>query len=209
MPLIKEFFPTNNSVIAIWEQTEQLKELEDIVLTDVDKVKYAAFKIGKRKKEWLCVRHLLKHLFSSSKVQIVYNENRKPNILDSSYTISISHSKHFVAVFINSKSEVGLDIEEPRQNILPLCSKFLSTTELEFIEGLHSVEKATLLWSAKESLYKFYAKRRVDFKKHLMILKFDYSETGQIHSRIKLPELDKVMQVNYLNAGNYLLTWVY
>jgi len=209
MPLIKEFYPTNNSVIAIWEQSEPLKILEDIALTDIDKTKYATFKIDKRKKEWLSVRHLLKHLLSSNTFQIVYDKNRKPNLQTSNYNISISHSKHFVAVFLNSNSEVGLDIEEPRSNIISISQKFLSEKELSFLEGTNAIEKATLLWSAKESLYKFYSKRSVDFKKNLKVLEFDYKEKGQLPSKIELQDFEKHLHVNFYNGGDYFLTWVY
>ena len=207
MPLYKEIFTSAKSVVGIWRMTESLEQLEAIELSHQDLEIYKTFKIEKRKREWLAVRHALKAI-SGNVMQIVYNSKRKPTIENSDYSISISHSNNFVAVYINAESEVGIDIEEVRNKILNIKEKFCSEKELEFVSKNNTAAHVTICWSAKESLYKFYAEKKLDFKKHILLNSFELNTHGILFAEVKIENYHKQLKVNYLVDPEFVMTYV-
>ena len=69
-----------------------------------------------------------------------------------------------------SDHPVGADIEKIAPRILKLKHKFLNQKEIqEFnIEDPHDV---TLIWCAKEAIFKWYAKGELDFSEDMIISK--------------------------------------
>lgn len=69
------------------------------------------FTAESRKLERLAVRVLLYVMLGEEK-EIGYHPNGKPYLADSSFSISISHTKGYVAVLLGRpEKEVGIDIE--------------------------------------------------------------------------------------------------
>jgi phosphopantetheinyl transferase (holo-ACP synthase) len=67
---------------------------------------------------------------------------------------------------------VGVDIEKTSPTIERIRNKFLSAHESEIaFEGIeksgHRLRQLTLLWSAKESMFKWYSLGQVNFKEHI------------------------------------------
>ena len=93
-----------------------------------------------------------------------YSLNKVP-MLSSNFSISISHSRDFLALLI-AKHTAAIDIEKVSPKAFKLVSKFLTDKEIELV---NNEEAATLLWCAKECLYKIHRKGNIDFRKDLMI----------------------------------------
>lgn len=73
-----------------------------------------------------------------------------PQLVGSRAHISVSHSRHWVAVAVDSRSLIGIDIEEYRMaQLRRVADKFLSETE----KALWA-EKLTEAWTCKEAVYK-------------------------------------------------------
>ena len=83
-------------------------------------------------------------------IKIEYFDNGKPYILDSSYGISISHSKDMALVAINEDA-VGADIEVVRPYNEKLIKRYFSKEEIAFID---SPEKFFTVWTVKEAYLK-------------------------------------------------------
>lgn len=83
-------------------------------------------------------------------IKIEYTESGKPYILDSSYGISISHSKDMALVAINEDA-VGADIEVIRPFNEKLIKTYFSPNEIAFID---SPEKFFTIWTVKEAYLK-------------------------------------------------------
>lgn len=208
MPLIKKFYPSKNSVIGVWELKETLPELESMIqLSGIDMVAYNNFTVEKRKKEWLTSRVLVNQL-TGNQVQIIYDENRNPKLKDSPMNVSISHCRNYVCVFLDNKQFIGIDIEEYRERIKPIASKFLSDKEMKIIPKKKPVPTLTVCWCIKEALYKYYSKKKVDFKSELVIEPFELKKTGVVWSLIVKKNFKKIAGVHYLAELGYCMAFV-
>lgn len=88
--------------------------------------------------------------------------------------VSLSHSGEWVAALLASSGRVGVDIELIRPKAQRLASKFLSAPDLQAAEAHAQTNPDpaahfTLLWSAKETLYKLANQRGIIFKDQLLL----------------------------------------
>ncbi len=162
----------NNCKIAIWDLQESLIELSNLY----NKSKLPIFTNEKRKKEFLATRILLKEIIPNQSIS--YNIYGAPE-LDNNQYISISHSHNLVALIV-SERKVGLDIEKISSKALSLSSKFISDITYNI-----SKEKATLIWCAKEAIYKWYQKKNINFKNDIKIYPFKLGDKGTVIAKFK------------------------
>ena len=127
---------------------------------------------NKREKEAAGVRFLLGKLIGEE-IELTYYETGKPYLKNRTEEISISHSHDMLALMVDKQKPTGVDIELVRDKVLNIKHKFLSDSELADIAG-QPIEKVLVYWAAKETLYKIYAKKSVDFREHLFISNFEY-----------------------------------
>jgi len=162
----------NNCKIAIWDLQESLIELSNLY----NKSKLPIFTNEKRKKEFLTTRILLQEINPNQSIS--YNEYGAPELGNNQY-ISISHSHNLVALIVSEK-KVGLDIEKISSKALSLSSKFISDITYDI-----SKEKATLIWCAKEAIYKWYQKKNINFKNDIKIYPFGLKDKGTVIAKFK------------------------
>ena len=135
----------------------------------------------------LAGRYLLPTLFSDFPLEeILIADTRKPFLQNEKYHFSISHCGNFAAAIVSSDKRVGVDIEMVTPRIQNIAHKFLSDAENDFFnedykmfleqwnlkDKVHS-EFLTLIWSAKEAIFKWHGDGGVDFKENIQLLKFD------------------------------------
>lgn len=128
----------------------------------------------------LAGRYLLKYFFPDFPYhEIIIADTRKPYLPYEQYHFSISHCGDYAAAIVSSTNRVGIDIEIPSEKVERIQHKFLSMKERLTVDrlpttvnGLRSTvdgQLLTLLWSAKESLFKWYSLGEVDFKDHMQL----------------------------------------
>lgn len=150
----------HKTVAYLWHHhlsVPQLTDLAQLLFPLLDLNNYASFS-NKRLKERLSVDILAQALCGPSS-QIGHTQSGKPFLVNSPVEISVSHTGNTYALSLSSHPH-GMDIEKwnsgPRA--LKIANKFLSAEEIQLLDAfgyLHSSEKAaTLLWSAKEAVYK-------------------------------------------------------
>lgn len=61
--------------------------------------------------------------------QIGYSSEGKPFLTDDSFFISISHTKGYVAVILNPKTPVGIDIEQYGKRVHKVFDRFIRPDE--------------------------------------------------------------------------------
>lgn len=176
MPLYKTISVNKDTSIAIWKVEETEAGLsKGILLTPHCQDRYDGMKSGMHRRAFLSVRHLLA-LFGYEDSDVIYTHAGKPQLKDGNY-ISITHSHHFTAIIISKKNEVGIDIEKQRDKILRIAHKF---TPLEAYRTLANtaaiVRKLTIVWGAKESLYKIYGQKGLSFLRHITVADFAFSD---------------------------------
>lgn len=212
MPLLFKYHPSSQSQIALWQVKESSSELRDkLVVKDEFDGQLASISLESRKAEKLAVRLLLQQLLGFEQSKLFYNSFGRP-MLKAPEKIAISHSKGMVGVFLHKKVPVGLDIEHLRGLALRLYSKFGSDKEKAIIDQLDDMAEkewmACLLWSAKETLYKWYGRKKVSFKENLLVdLPKAMKPNGRIDCRLRIKNFDESVALYYLRFGNNILTY--
>lgn len=172
MPIYKTITPNKNTTVLVWKIDEDLSFLQDIFLNENSLNRIAKMKSEIHKKGFLSVRHLLAKLGYSDK-DLFYTEDGKPHLQDGK-RISITHSFNFSAIII-SNQVIGIDIEKNRDKIIRIADKFVGN-ENDFLTDTNLVEQLTVIWGAKESLFKIHPDGGLLFKHHLPIEKFELSD---------------------------------
>ena len=169
MPLYKTIHVSEQVVLHIWKIIESEEELSrGIELTENCENRVRGMKSELHRRGFLSIRHLMQ-LEGYEDKDLYYDELGKPHLYDGSH-ISITHSYHFTGIIVSKKEKVGIDIEKQRDIIKRIAFKFttynINTTERSQGEVIKDL---TVLWGAKESLYKISSIPGISFRKNIFI----------------------------------------
>lgn len=139
------------------------------------------------------------------KPDLAYDEKGKPYLHNDKRHISVSHSHDMLAIIINDYEATGIDIELVRNKVLKIKHKFLTSQELQ--DAGDNVEKLLIYWAAKETLYKIYGLKEVDFIENLFVNPFHKHNLGTLIGHIKLPLFNHKFILNYQLLENYVLVY--
>lgn len=171
MPLYKTITVNPSTKVFIWKIEESFETLsEGIELTDNCANRVNNMKSELHRRGFMSIRHLMA-LEGYTDHDLYYDENGKPHLVGDKY-ISITHSFNFSAIII-SDMEVGIDIEKQRNKILRIAHKFTPIEEYRTIANEDAMmRKLTIVWCAKESLYKSFAEKGVSFLENIYVDEF-------------------------------------
>ena len=183
MPLNKTITVNQTTKVLIWKITESFEELNaDVFLTNENKERLNSMKSDLHQRGFLSIRHLLKEAGLKDN-DVIYDEYGKPHLKNGKY-ISITHSFNYTAIIISDELKVGIDIEKQRGKILKIAHKFTPIEEYKTIANSGAlISKLTIVWGAKESLYKIYGKKKLRFLEHIYVEDFSFDDektTGEI-----------------------------
>lgn len=175
MPLNKSIAVDQETHVLIWEITESESDLkEPIKLGSYSQERLASMKSELHRRAYLSIRHLLA-IAQYTDEDLSYNEHGKPKLSDG-VEISITHSGQYAGIILSSKP-VGIDIEKQRDKIDRIAHKFISAKEEGYLSAIAERVKAlTIIWGAKESIYKLYGEKGLSFKQHMDVAPFDVLE---------------------------------
>lgn len=197
---------------ALWKITEPTGELSaQVELDDRDKAVLSSIVSPHRQQEWLTARILAGRLTGEKKAHIEYDSFHKPHLTGSSLHISISHSHGFLTMILSGKN-TGIDLELVKPTIGRIRHKFMSAEEERSAGKEASYELLTLYWCVKESLYKYYGKKELTFKEHLIVEPFRLSSSGTLMASIRHPSMTKTLQLAYeqlmLDDKKFMLAYI-
>ncbi len=166
-------YPKNNTILTLWRATESTEELFVLAkLSAADLLIFDKIHLDKRRREWLCVKILLSQFAKEESLRNL--SNGKPMISGGRH-ISVSHDGEIAGV-IFSDQNIGMDIQTPHEKLLRIAPKFCSEIELSFVKShIHELEALTMIWSAKEAVFKFFGER-VHFAKDMRTVPFELSD---------------------------------
>ena len=175
MPLYKNLTIDKNTKVLIWNIQESYADLSDgISLTTANQARVDSMKSELHQRGFLSIRHLLKEVGLIDE-DLVYDEFGKPHLKNGKF-ISITHSFTFSGIIISEDIPVGIDIEKQRDKILKIAPKFTPFEEYKTIANVDAlISKLTIVWGAKESLYKIYGKKKLLFLHHIYIEDFKFA----------------------------------
>ncbi len=156
--------------------------------------------------EFLASRYVLRLLIGARHSLIMEkDEHGKPYIHNPACYISISHCKGLAAGMVSDKLPVALDLELPEERIKRIYPRFLSDTEKGFIAS-DDVLKTSLAWSAKETLYKIYGRKQLQFSRDIWLQEPQNLKQGIVKGGVQTPDFNQSFDVHY-EVDGYILTW--
>ncbi len=167
MPIFYQHNINESTKLAIWHITEE----ENFFLKTVPLKRDVSH--AQKRLQHLAGRYLLVKLFPDFPLEeILIADTRKPYLVNEKYHFSISHFGNYAAAIVSDSSRVGVDVEKVSPVVEKVKDKFLSPLESAVaFEGIeksgHRLRQLTLLWSAKESIFKWYSLGGVDFREHI------------------------------------------
>lgn len=204
MPLVKSEVIGRDSVWGLWEITETEEELAFDAFESCPEEIIAPAK----RKEFLAGRALIKVLFEKTGGEYVglrKDEQGKPYLKSHPHEISLSHSSPYVAAQIHPTSAVGIDIEQPKEKLLRVAPRVLSSAEEK--DAGEDIIKHCIYWCAKEAMYKIYGKRGLHFNSQLNLDPFVLKKSGDLTGYIRANGTPTVVSLGYLIRNDYVLVY--
>lgn len=204
MPLYKTLTNRNNTTVYIWYITESeawLRSGLDLNENSLNRLFTMSSELHRR--GFLSIRHLLRQAGLTDQ-DLYYSDEGKPFLKDGR-NISITHSFEFTGIVI-SDNEVGIDIEKQREKIMRIAPKFIGY-EQDFIDSFKApVKELSVIWCAKESMYKLYGTRGLGFKAHCYVEPFDM-EFNQTTSRLVYENDNLKFDVYFTELENFMMAY--
>ncbi len=181
MPIFFQHQINETTRLGIWK----IEETEEFFLSNVPLQKEVTH--PHKRLQHLAGRFLLQFLFPDFPYELIrIADTRKPYLPDEQYHFSISHCGDYAAAIVSSNQRVGIDIEIPSPKVEKIKGKFLNEEEFKIFNIQYSIfntqpsnsrltthdsRLTTLLWSCKESVFKWYGDGNVDFRQHIQLKK--------------------------------------
>lgn len=212
MPIFFQHEVDSDTKLAIWKIEEEESFFKVPLQRDITH--------PHKRLQHLAGRFLLRHLFPDFPLDLIkIADTRKPYLDDEAYHFSISHCSDYAAAIISRNKRVGIDIEVPTPKAERIKHKFLHPEELAMVNGewsmvneengnVENCHKLTLLWSAKEAVFKWWSYGAVDFREMIRIEPFQLTDVGQME--IKFHSEGKVhgLLLHYGLFEELCLAWV-
>lgn len=206
MPLEVLHNITPNSKIAIWHIKEKISYFSSKLALTTDEIITITQLIPKRQIERLVAKYLLSLLLADTHINIAKTPEGKPYIVNEDIEISISHSGVHLAVMI-AETPCGVDIQYYTDKITAISRRFLRNEESEIIPMLSHKDLLHLIWSSKETAYKIYAKKQLDFLKDILISKSCTAPPDKITAEVTVNHQTFTYQLNYQYYQSYILVY--
>lgn len=204
MPIFFQHQVSSSTRIGIWK----IEEGEDFFKGSVPLHRDVSH--PHKRLQHLAGRFLLRFLYPDFPQELIaIADTKKPYLPDAQYHFSISHCGDFAAAIVSRDKRVGVDIEIPVDKIVRIRDKFLSDQEKNHLfrnkEHLTDLDALTLLWSAKESVFKWYGDGAVEFREHIHLLDKDVS-TETIYCLFS--KNNSQLEIRYKLFDQLVLAWI-
>lgn len=211
MPIFYQQDIDESTRLAVW-QIEENEDFFDVPLS-------RNIHHPNKRLQHLAGRYLLRYLFTDFPLDLIeIADTRKPFLKDEAYHFSISHCSRFAAAIVSKHRRVGIDIEVPTPKVEKISHKFLHPQELKFVEENRSADLGesggaddflllTLLWSMKESVFKWWSYGDVEFAEMIRLQAFALQPKGFADVIFKAPEATVALELQYRIFPHLVLTW--
>jgi phosphopantetheinyl transferase len=203
MPIFFQHVVDADTRFGIWK----IEETEQFFLSNVPIQPQVSH--PHKRLQHLAGRFLLRFLYPDFPYELIrIADTRKPFLANEAFHFSISHCGDYAAAIVSKKKRVGIDIEIPSPKVERIKNKFLSEMELiQCTRELPTIDYRllTLLWSAKEAVFKWYGDGGVDFSEHIQLrTKRDSNQT--IHCLFTKTHTE--LLINYNLFDHLVCAWV-
>lgn len=208
MPLFSHRYLQPEGELGLWKIEEsEVFFLEQLLLTKEEENYIAAMR-GHRRLEWLAGRWLLHQMSGRTlRGKCIKDEFGKPYLEGSLYQISISHSREMASVIAAPRS-VGVDIQKLVEKIERIAHKYMRPEEMASLDPATRIEHLHVYWGAKESLYKAYGRKKLEFIEHIRIDPFSYDlDKGTCTGVVKKGDFESFFKLYYEKIEDFILVY--
>lgn len=188
MPLLLTTHPFENATFGLWHIAEDEQFFRaDLPLSGEEEQEFLRHRNPLRRLEWLAGRWLLHKLTDTpQRLFLAKDAFSKPFFRDNQQlACSLSHSRGAVGALVVESPEpaaaaprsIGCDIQVLTEKMPRIAPKFLNAGERTFLSSRSESEHFDLLhliWTAKESLFKAYGLKELDFRKNLSVQQIEW-----------------------------------
>jgi 4'-phosphopantetheinyl transferase len=198
---------TTNTTLGFWKITETEKELLEIYTPTVDEADFfSKFKPEKRL-HFLASRALLYGMFPQGNLQ--KDSFGKPFFSNSDVKMSWSHSGKYAAVILCNNAHTGIDIERYSDRVVRIQHKFINPTDAKSLHEFGSnLKELLVIWGVKESLYKYYGKKGLDFNDHMSVMPFILRDNDKLLANIHHPNYRAQLKLGYDFFDDHVAVWI-
>ncbi|MEL1246684.1 4'-phosphopantetheinyl transferase family protein [Flavobacterium helocola] len=201
MPLHKIIHINENTTAYFWHITEDVTSLfRAVSLRDTSLFRLEGMKSEEHQRGFLAVRMLLQHL-GYTDYDLTYDEAGKPHLSDGKH-ISISHSHEFSCICISDEL-MGIDLEKLKEKTLKIAPRFMEVKHLENLSTLEQIEKSTVIWGVKESIFKIKNEKGISFPEHIFEAEFDL-KNGKCEAELHFNNQIENFQIQFYNVEAYI-----
>lgn len=191
MPFYKEIQFSPTTTVYLWKITEDYNQLfRSVSLKDASLARLEKMRSESHQNGFLAVRMLLQYC-GYTDFDLEYDTTGKPNLkLDDGCQmmdvknitshpspiirhpsrltphISISHSGEFSAIALSTEP-IGIDLEKVKEKVLRIAPRYMDMSHLEGLETIMQIQKATVVWGVKESIFKIKNEAGISFPDHI------------------------------------------
>lgn len=213
MPIFYQQDIDESTRLAIWK----IEEEESFFLQHVPLQREITH--PHKRLQHLAGRYLLQYLFPDFPISLIkIADTRKPFLEDEAYHFSISHCSDYAAAIVSRTHRVGVDIEVPTSKVEKIKLKFLHENELKWFGGFDVKDAAglltrehinllTTLWSAKETVFKWWSFGDVDFSEMIRIDPFELNHHGVTDAAFISVHKTYPLKLYYHFFEGLCLTW--
>lgn len=209
MPLFLELHLPNECKLAVWQVTESADELMALLPEFVQEE-------GLRKpipnellfRQRLASRILLSRMLPGDTIQLGRAGVKRTVLIKPQSELSISHAGEFAAVLTSRHKRCGVDIEEMHPRIMRIAPRFMNEQEWDYLRFPDDFQVLMLIWSVKESVFKYGQDEDVEFKTDIICAPFTVAEEGSIHVQFTSRGISEELIVDYKLFEKYILTRV-
>lgn len=186
-------------------------EVNNLSLHPKDAEGLLAVRHPQKKIEYSNSRFCLKTLCENVSIRyagIVKDKNGKPFLMNyPDISIAISHIKTHAATVVALQKEavVGIDLEQISDKIVKMAPRVLHSKELDYAQ--QNAVQLTVIWSAKETLYKLQGRKGITFRNQLFIHPFVLEKSGQLLGEMHLDTRSYWVELTYEVYSNFVLTY--
>ena len=201
MPLHKIIHINENTTAYFWHITEDVTSLfRAVSLRDTSLFRLEGMKSEEHQRGFLAVRMLLQHL-GYTDYDLTYDEAGKPHLSDGKH-ISISHSHEFSCICISDEL-MGIDLEKLKEKTLKIAPRFMEVKHLENLSTLEQIEKSTVIWGVKESIFKIKNEKGISFPEHIFEDEFCFSD-GKCSAELHFNNTIEKFTIQFYKVEDYI-----
>ncbi len=190
--------------LGIWKMNEDEAEL--LSLAGLPELPPQTNRI--RRLEFLAVRAMAAKMGIQA-AEIAYLPSGKPFLTDNASSISISHTKNYVAVVLSRHALIGVDVEHATDRVRRIRHKFMHSKEEDRLkEVCNPIDETVgllLHWCAKEAMFKAVPEEGVDFAQELQITEFSALDFSGSFKGLFL-RTNRTFHIDYLVKADFVLT---